>query len=221
MRGTVTKLLILLLIIGIAFLLTLRAIPLSHIFFVCFSAIYAITANYFILHTQQNLPRAPLTPRSLSPTRNTARLLFPFTIILSISLPLILIALTSPSNTKPAPLHVVVVPHLFLMLCQILFESVGFLLQTFFTLYIRLGVTIAFVSYRIPVILQWYHAAVNLGQVQAALPDPSVLPPIAQATAVLNFVFWSFALLCFLLLYCLPAVCREPMLDEILDLKAA
>lgn len=185
----------------------MQLLPPAHLLFVVLTALYAPLANLFILRTNHIPPPSGNYPPSISPLRTSARLLFPFTFIFSLLTPSLLLLL-SPRTLSP-----ILFPHLFLMLAQILMEFIGFSLYSFFTLYIRLAVTIAFVAYRLPVILRWYDAALNLAKAQAYSPNPSSLPALAQATALLNLVFWSFALFCFLLLYCLPAVCREPSLN--------
>lgn len=192
----------------------LRAVPSRHIIFVVGTAVYASLANAFILRTSDSLPGDPRQPRSLSPMKNSARLLFPFTIVVSLFVPAVLLAVAPKAYPRPSQLHAVVAPHLFLMLSQIVLETIGYVLSSFYTLYVRLGVTIAFVGYRIPVILTWYHMAVAWAQSTETSQTPAFAPALVQAAAVLNLVFWSFALLCYLLLYCLPAVCRDPSASE-------
>lgn len=183
----------------------LRVVPLEHILFVLTSAVYATLANAYIINQRDALPAAPLNPRSLTPVKNSARLLFPFTTVFSLFVPISLLV-AGPPGLLP-----VLAPHLFLMLTQIAFETIGLLFFTFYTLYARLGVSIAFVVYRLPVIIQWYNMAVQWALTEEGKSVGPVLPALAQAAAVLNLVFWSFSLLCFLLLYCLPAVVREPV----------
>lgn len=192
----------------------MRAVPLHHVLFVCATAAYAFFANCFILSDRENFPAEPLRPRSLSPKKNSTRLLFPFTICLSLLGPAILLALNSNMNERPSQLQEVLAPHLFLMLSQIALETIGSQLFAFYTLYVRLGVTITMVSYRIRVIVTWYQMAVAWARSEEASQALPFVPSLVQAAAVLNFVFWSFSLLCYLLLYCLPAVCREPQASD-------
>ncbi|CDF37782.1 unnamed protein product [Chondrus crispus] len=192
----------------------LRAVPLSHVLFVCVTAGYASLANYFVLRDSNSFPAAPLRPRSLSPTKNSTRLLFPFTLFLSLVGPAVLLTISPATSQRPSQLQQVIAPHLFLMLSQIVMETIGFLLFNSYVLYVRLGVTIAMVSYRLRVIVTWYHMAVAWTRSVEASKVLPFVPSLVQATAVLNLVFWSFSLLCYLLLYCLPAVCREPNVSD-------
>lgn len=215
MRNSISALIFLTFVSGTLYLgVYLRAVPVNHIIFVFGTAMYASLANQFILRTSENIPAGSLRPRPLSPFKNSARLLFPFTFVFSLLVPAALLAGAPTAGPSPSQLQAVVAPHLFLMLSQIVLETVGYLLSSFCTRYVRLGVTIAFVSYRIPVILTWYDMAVAWAQSAEASTTPAFVPALVQAAAVLNLVFWSFALLCYLLLYCLPYVCREPNLAE-------
>lgn len=192
----------------------LRAVPTRHILFAVGTAAYASLANVFILRSSDGFPAAPLRPRSLSPMKKSARLLFPFSTVFSLVVPAALLAFAPVGDPRPSQLQAVVAPHLFLMLCQIVCETVTYLASSFYTLYIRLGITIAFVSYRLCVILTWYDMAVTWAQSEETSKVPAFVPALGQVAAVLNLVFWSFVLLCYLLLYCLPAVCRYPPVEE-------
>lgn len=190
----------------------LRVIPTHHILFVAITSAYALFANSYIRRTGSSLPLQPLQPRSLAPMKHAARLLFPFTIVFSLSVPisLLFIAGKSPIDGSFTPAYRILSPHIFLTMTQILLETIGYTNSTVFTIYVRLGVTIAFVSYRIPVAFTWYEKAAQWAGSDEAALVPVYVTAITQAAAVLNIVFWSFALYCFLLLYCLPAVLKEP-----------
>ncbi|CAN8075234.1 unnamed protein product [Agarophyton chilense] len=140
------------------------------------------------------------------------RLLFPFTFVFSLGVPTILLitAGNSPIDGTQTQLHPILAPHLFLMICQILIETVGFIFSSSFTLYVRFGSTVAFVVYRIPVAFEWYRRAEQYAHSEDAAMLPPTILPLTQAAAILNIVYWLFALLCFLLLYCLPAILRNP-----------
>lgn len=185
----------------------LRAVPTSHIIFVVATAAYATLANVFILHSKESLPSAPLRPRSLTPVKNIVRLLFPSTAAFSFFVPICLLVV------GPTGLRGILVPHLFLMMSQILLETVGYLLFKYYTLYVRLGVTVAIVVYRLPVIMEWYEKAGQWAQTEEGKSVAPLVSALTQAAAVLNLVYWAFALFCFLLLYCLPAVVREPVFE--------
>lgn len=188
----------------------LRLVPMRHIVFVLITSFYALFNNTIILRTF--LPAATLAPRSLAPVKRAPRLLFPFTFIFSLLVPTILlyVAGTSRVDATPTKLAYIVAPPLFLIMSQITLETIGFLFSTVFTVYIRLAVTIAFVSYRIPVMVTWYQQARDWAQSDEATLVPPYAVAMTQAGAVLNIVFWTFVLLCFLLLYCLPAIIQDP-----------
>lgn len=186
----------------------LRAVPTNHIIFVISVTSYAAFSNQFLrrsLSLTQDYLR--LQPRGIAPMRQSTRLLFPFTICFSLLVPALLLYVTRGLATK---LDELLCPHLFLMIIQIFLETIGHLNSSTILLYVRLGVTIAFVSYRLQVIWTWYQNAAIWAETEEALKAPSYVIPLTQAAAVLNFVFWSFSLLCFLLLYCLPAIIRDP-----------
>ena len=187
----------------------LRTVPLRHILFVLLISLYALFANVFL---RRKAP-TPLPIRSLAPGKNVVRLLFPFTMVFSLLVPFILlfIAGISPVDNRPSHLAHILSPHLYLVIAQICLETVGFIFASFFTLYVRLGVTIALVTYRIPILFAWYYDVVAWAKEPEVALYPAYTVPLAQTAAVLNIVFWLFALLCFLLLYCLPAVMRQPM----------
>lgn len=189
-------------------------VPARHIVFVLGAIAYATFANVYIRRTTSSpQPSSRLTDSTnLSPSRGAVRLLFPFTIVLSLLGPTLLMTISSRNDTNASTfgLNAIVAPSLFLILAQTFCETVGFLASTFFIRYVRLGLTIAFVSYRIPVMLSWYRLVVLWARSSEARRLPAYVPALAQATAMLNIVFWSFALLCFLLLYCLPVCLRDP-----------
>lgn len=170
-----------------AWLLYQRLVPLPVICFPCFVAAYAALANSFVL--PQSPPLAP--GGSLTPARNTVRFLFPFTCVLSLAAPALLIVL----NPVLAP---ALAPHLFVVIWQLLLETASYVLANRISLFVRLAVPIALAAYRLSLVLVWYDAV-------ADLEDAGV----AQVLAVVNGVYWSFGLFCFLLLYCLPAAVNE------------
>lgn len=106
-----------------------------------------------------------------------------------------------PSTSQ---IHSLIAPSLFLVMAQILCETIAFVSAPFFTVYIRFVVTTAFVSYRLSVLLQWYDDTPKWAASQEAAGLPPSLIALVRATALINVVFWAFALLCFLLLYCSP-----------------
>lgn len=118
----------------------LRAVPTRHIVFTIGTAAYASLANVFILRSSDSLPARPSRPRDLSPMKKSTRLLFPFTIVISLVVPSVLLAVAPVGDPRPSQLQAVVAPHLFLMLSQIVFETVGYLAFSFYTLYIRLEI---------------------------------------------------------------------------------
>lgn len=178
------------------YLIYLNTLPIHILLFPPLALLYFLFANHYILNSR--LPAPPLFRRSLSP-RRSARLLFPFTFLFSLLLPILL--LSTPS------LRPILAPHLFLITCQILLESVFTLNYTRITVYVRLLLTISFVIYRIPVLVNQYTNISDWTIYNSA--SPLCLP--LQAISIINIVFWTFSLLCYLLLYTLPSVCTNPI----------
>lgn len=210
--GLIATVLSLFLFSGALYITTvLRIVPLRHIIFVVLTTIYALLGNAFLRRSARTTPR-PVRPRQLTPMKHAVRLLFPFTTVFSLLVPslLLIVAGKSPVDGKPTSLAYVVAPHLFLISSQICMETVGFMYSTVFTLYIRFAVTITMVTYRIPVLFTWYEETARWAENDEVGLFPAYTVALSQAAAVLNIVFWTFGLLCFLLLYCLPAVICAP-----------
>lgn len=187
------------------YLVYMGSVPLRHIVFSVITTVYAVCCNAYIRGA--NAP--PVQPRSISPVPNAVRLLFPFTLLFSLLVPFYLLVVSTGASDR-SHLRNILAPHLFLVMLQILLETVGFLLANVFTIYVRLGVTTAFLCYRIPVLFTWYEQATAWATSKDAATYAPYIPVITQVAPVLNIIFWSFALLCFHLLYCLPAVISDP-----------
>lgn len=189
----------------------LRIVATRHIVFVFGAISYFGFANIFLARTAPHL-RIPCQSKPIAPSGSSPRLLFPFTIFFSLLLPtaLLLTASLYGATARTSRLFAILGPHLFLMVSQIVCETVGFLGCNFFTVYTRLGLTVAFVSYRIHVLYTWYRAASVWTSARDITQLPDGFAALAHIVAILNIVFWSFTLLCFLLLYCLPIYIHEP-----------
>lgn len=196
--------------------LVIRAVPARDVTFVLATFLYAAFANQYILGAPGGYSMRSLRPSGLTPMKRTARLLFPFTLVLSFAVPIVLLVRGVPgATTRPTQLDRILAPHLFLMTSQILLEAIGFFLSRHVAVYIRFCVTTAFVSYRIPVIFDWYEQALLWPDSEEGINSPAYISAAVQIAAVLNAVFWLFALLCFLLLYCLPGIMRDPQIQQL------
>lgn len=215
MRSCVVVTISVLFVTGSLYLaVVLRAVPARHIFFTLITAAYATFANIFIEHASPQL-NISKRPRPVAPTKSSPRLLFPFTICFSLLAPIAILVASCANGIQLAqsPLVAIIAPHLFLILSQIVCENIGYIASNFFSVYIRLGVTVAFVSYRLPVLFTWYRLAGQWANTEEAAKLPSGIAALAQLTAILNMVHWSFALLCYLLLYCLPNLIHDPYVN--------
>lgn len=212
MQSRVVATISVLFVLGALYLsVVLRAVPARHIFFTLITATYATFANIYIEHASPHL-NISKRPRPVAPTKNSPRLLFPFTICFSLLAPSAILIASRVHGIQLAQssLVAIIAPHLFLILSQIVCENMGYIASNFFSVYIRLGVTVAFVSYRLPVLFTWYRLAGQWANTDEAATLPSGIAALAQLTAILNMVHWSFALLCYLLLYCLPNLIHDP-----------
>lgn len=190
----------------------LSLIPRKHIIFSVSVALYGTFANQYIrLNAPSLISNGPSSP-PIAPSQSSVRLLFPFTFFFSLVGPTVILLLAVANGLSPpdSQIHSIVAPPLFLMMAQILCETVAIVTYPYFTVYIRFAATLTFVSYRITFLFAWYSQSLKWVSSAEAAALPSHLVVLAQATALLNIVFWTFSLLCFLLLYCLPSLVREP-----------
>jgi hypothetical protein len=196
------------------------AVPLRHVIFVVLSSVYAVLANLVAPAS------ARVTKDSLTRRPRVVRWLFPFTAVLSIALPWwfllgdpfrrpapALIAVDA-GQAVPTALARVIAPHLFLVHAQLLVETFSFFLSVRITAYVRISLPIAYVSYRLPVIFQWWKDAAAYLPSESGTDEGKML----RLLAVCNGIFWAFGLFGFLLPYVLSYFFVEPDVDtEVLD----
>ncbi|KAK1399520.1 Transmembrane protein [Heracleum sosnowskyi] len=108
--------------------------------------------------------------------------------------------LSDKESIKPA------VPHLFLLLCQIFMEGVGF--SDKFSLPIRVYVPVVYNSVRIFTLMEWLRDEFTKGTNggNGASSSSSVRIFVGRSIAVSNMVFWCFNLFGFLLPVWLPKI---------------
>jgi hypothetical protein len=146
------------------------------------------------------------------------RWLFPFTAVLSVALPWwfllgdpfhrpapALVAVEAGRNV-PTALARIIAPHLFLVHAQLLVETFSFFMSVRITAYVRISLPIAYVSYRLPVIFQWWKDAAAYLPSESLADDGKML----RLLAIGNGIFWAFGLFGFLLPYVLSYFFVEP-----------
>jgi hypothetical protein len=211
--STLYSCLILLHLAAVVRLTTLAgAVPLRHVVFVVLSSAYAVLANLIAP------PSARVTKESLTRRPGVVRWLFPFTAVLSVALPWwfllgdpfhrpapALVAVEAGRNV-PTALARIIAPHLFLVHAQLLVETFSFFMSVRITAYVRISLPIAYVSYRLPVIFQWWKDAAAYLPSESLADDGKML----RLLAIGNGIFWAFGLFGFLLPYVLSYFFVEP-----------
>mmetsp|Transcript_41102 Transcript_41102/g.75200 ORF Transcript_41102/g.75200 Transcript_41102/m.75200 type:complete len:293 (+) Transcript_41102:98-976(+) len=95
------------------------------------------------------------------------------------------------------------VPHLFVLWCQIIGESVV-MFNPFAYRFITLLLPIGFSVYRMHLLVEWFFGSVSLIKVASATENVSVWYTWGLALSSLNLVFWTYNLLVTLLLRVTP-----------------
>lgn len=193
-RGTLLAV-ALLFVAGCAVLsLGLRAVPKTELAAVTAAIMYVLAASVL-----QPAPPVPsVAPGRIKPlaldrqlSRATIRFFLVTSFVLSLVAPWIWIAYFEPSYQQLQLLG----PHLFLMMAQVLFEVWSY--RTTVSVVIRVGIPVAFVSYRMRVLVAWVQDAL-------VVENKGLSDKVMVALASANVCFWGFMLFYILLLKVCP-----------------
>lgn len=176
--------------------LNLRTIPKVELVTVVAAAIYVQAANLAQLQLYSTSPSIsshvirPLAMNGIF-SRLTIRIFLFSSLVLSIVVPWIWLLAFNPSLDERMMLG----PHLFAMMAQILFEFWSF--RPYVSLVVRLAIPVGFVAYRLRLLMQWVQAAY---QVDLSIRSHLFMLVLASA----NLIFWSIMLFYVLLLKVCP-----------------
>lgn len=182
-------------VVGCAVLaLGLRVVPVSELGAVTAALFYVLAASLL-----QPAPRqANSRPDRIRPlaldrqlSRITVRLFLTASFVLSLLLPWAWI-IAGIKNAECKLLG----PHLFLMMAQVLFEIWSY--RNTVSTFIRIGIPVAFVSYRLGLLVNWVRAAFEGGA------DGGMRDLAMKALALSNLTFWGVVLFYVLLLKVCP-----------------
>lgn len=168
-----------------------RGVPMYDIAFVFGMTAYALIAN-----TVADKPLSgTVTRRSGTVSaQRSVRLLFPFTLLLSIGAPWALLVNDMEYMSLLAP-------SLFLIHAQLALETVTFACRKYVSVYVRIMLPIAFVSYRIDSFCKLLYATWFMDSARVRW---------LRAVGVGNLIFWLYSLLGYLLPYVVPRSFRCP-----------
>lgn len=168
-----------------------RGVPARDVAFALGGAAYAALANAV---SDKPLPGTVTRRAGTVSARRTVRLLFPFTLLLSIGAPWALL-LGDPAAGA------LLAPSLFLVHAQLAAEALTFAFRDRVSLYVRITLPIAFVSYRVDTFWKLLHVVWTTD-----VPRVRLL----RGLAFFNFVFWLFSLVGFLLPRVVPRSLHYP-----------
>lgn len=172
--------------------LGLRAVPRAELGLVMGAVLYFLAASLL-----QSAPAPAPSPGHVKPLVSenqlpqwTVNLLIVFSFLLSIAVPWVWIVAFQPSYRQLRLLA----PHLFLMMTQVLFEIWSN--RASVSIVIRIGIPVAFVSYRMRVLVAWVGEALQGGE--------GIADRVMLALAGGNLAYWGLVLFYVLLLKVCP-----------------
>lgn len=211
MRRALLTALAAVLVIGCAILsLSLRAVPKSQLAVVCVAVVYVQAAHVLLPAERHKAPAGRIRPLATDTAlgRATIRFFLLTSLVVSLVVPWGWLTLFETCREQ----QLLLAPHLFLMMTQVLFEIWSY--RNGVNAAIRIGVPVGFVSYRLRVLMDWVWVAA--GSVEWKDGVKLSTEWVMLGLAVINLVFWSVILFYVLLLKVCPPyfVQREQQENE-------
>lgn len=198
-RRAILLLTALLFVVGSAVLsLNLRAVPKTELAVVALAVLYVLAASTLQPpHTSSSKDRIKPLARDRQLSRIAVRIFLISSFLISIAAPWIWLTCFRTTLSQRRLLG----PHLFLMMAQVLFEIWSY--RTTVSLLLRITIPVAFVSYRIRLLVDWVKKSsfiiLTNSQAKSNLADRLMF-----ALAMVNLVFWGIILFYVLLLKVCP-----------------